>query len=71
MITRPEVVEIVRRRAFEALASQNVPDDATPHEEAEGLVTHALAILSRAGGGDAAADEVQSIVERYRHATHG
>ena len=54
MLTRPAVVDIVRNRAVEALNSQNVPDDTTPFVEAVGLIAHAVAVLQKAVGGDAA-----------------
>jgi len=69
--TRPEIVRIVRSRAFTALASAQVPDDTTPREEAEGLISYALYVLSREVGSQAAANEAQAIVDKYRDVTHG
>ena len=71
MSTRPEVVGIIRSRAFSALASQCVPEDTTPQEEAEGLVSYALHVLSRDLGSQTALNEVQGIVDKYTNATLG
>ena len=71
MNTRPEIIRIVRSRAFDAVASQTVPDDATPQELAEGLISYALYLLSPEVGSQAAATEAQGIIEKYRQMTHG
>jgi len=66
MSTRKEVVEAVRGRAFTALASLAVPEDATAHEQAEGLVRKALEVLSEHCGSEAALNELQAIVDKCR-----
>jgi len=66
MGTRKEVVEIVRQQAFEGLTAPSIPEDATAHEQAEGLVRQALIILAEQGGSEAALNELQAIVDKCR-----
>jgi hypothetical protein len=66
MSARPHVVQKIRLLAFDAVRDGSLPPDLTVQEQAEGLISFAVALLRYQSGADEAVAEGMRIVEKYR-----
>ena len=67
MPTRPDVVKQVHNFAFDAIAATTLPDDITPQEQAEGLISLALAVLREDAATSAALTECLGMLGKHQN----